>query len=695
MDSRRPNRLAMEKSPYLLQHAHNPVDWFPWGDEAFAKARTEDKPIFLSVGYSTCHWCHVMEHECFEDASVAKMLNDCCVAIKVDREERPDIDNVYMTVCQMMTGRGGWPLNIFLTPEGKPFFAGTYFPKDSQPGRIGLLELIPRIHELWRTRRGDLDRSAEQVTEALRALEVPKPSLELADEALFKAEGQLAERYDATHGGFGGAPKFPMPHALLFLLRMWKRTGNAHDLEMVEKTLEAMRLGGMYDHVGHGFHRYSTDREWLLPHFEKMLYDQAQLVMAYTEAFLATGRNFYRRTAEEILEYVLRDLRHPEGAFLSAEDADSEGVEGKFYVWAEKDIRAVLGRQAEPFLRAYNILAGGNFLEEATGHRTGLNIPYLKKPLSELAPELHREFRLSELELSTLLPDQLRLLFHVRGQRPRPHLDDKVLTDWNGLMIAALAMAARAFNDSQWLQAAREAADFLLRRLFVDGRLQHRFRDGQAAIAGNVTDYAFLAWGLVELYQASFDATYLKAALELVETMDSLFWDEAAGGYFFSPADVPLLVRQKDVFDAAIPSGNSVAMLALLKLWRLTGRPELAQRATAVNRYAAGQARDYPAGFTLLLSGVDMAIGPTAEVVVVGRRDAPETRAMLAKLNASYLPNVVVHLREPGDDRLPRLAPFTKPLVPVNGRAVAYVCRDFACSLPVAEVDGMMELLRV
>lgn len=684
------NRLAGEKSPYLLQHAHNPVDWFPWGEEAFRKAAEEDKPVFLSIGYSTCHWCHVMERESFEDEAVARLLNEAFVCVKVDREERPDIDNVYMTVCQMMTGSGGWPLTILLTPDKKPIFAGTYFPKSSLSGRIGLMELVPKVQHLWRAQREDLVQSADKVTEALRSLERPVSGGELGDSVLFKAERQLSERFDEAFGGFGGAPKFPTPHTLLLLLRMFRRTGNARDLEMVEKTLAGMRRGGIHDHLGYGFHRYSTDQRWLLPHFEKMLYDQAQLLMAYAEAYQLTRNPAYKRTAREIVEYVQRDLQHPEGPFYSAEDADSEGEEGKFYVWTEKEIRSVLGRQADLFIRAYDIRPEGNFLDESTRRRTGANVLHLAKPLDLLAKELG----MAELEVETTLADQRRLLFHVRERRVRPQRDDKVLTDWNGLMIAGLSIAAKALDEEQHARAAASAAEFILARMRRDGALLHRFREGEAAIEATLTDYAFLAWGLVELYEAGLDPRHLEAAVALVETMNKRFWDSRDGGYFFtSHSAEELLVRQKDLFDGAIPSGNSVAMHVLLKLSRMTGRPDLASRAAAVARSAARQASEHPVGFTQLLCGVDFSIGPSAEVVIAGKRSAPDTRSLLRKLHSSYIPNKVLLLREEGDERIPTLAPYTRDLAMQDGRATAYVCRGFACDLPVNEPQAMMELL--
>ena len=684
------NRLASEKSPYLLQHATNPVDWFPWGEEAFAKAATEDKPVFLSIGYSTCHWCHVMERESFEDSEVASLLNEHFVCIKVDREERPDIDSVYMTACQIMTGQGGWPLSIMLTPDKKPFFAGTYFPKETLDSRIGMLDLVPRVAELWNTRREDLASSGDKVADALASLErAAHKGKDLTEAALFTAEQQLAERYDPANGGFGSAPKFPTPHNLMFLLRMYRRTGNQKNLDMVENTLRQMRMGGLYDHIGYGFHRYSTDETWLLPHFEKMLYDQAQLIMAYTETYQLTRKREYRRTAEEIIDYVLRDLRHPEGAFYCAEDADSEGEEGRFYVWSGHELRTALGKDAETFEHAYNVRGEGNFLEEATGRRNGQNVLHLSKPVATVAQEL----KTSELALETLLSDQRRLLFHLREKRTRPHLDDKVLTDWNGLMIAALAKAGRAFGEAAHLQAAKECADFLLRRMRTSQGLAHRFRDGEAGLPPVQTDYAFLAWGLCELYQGVFDPAYLQAALDLVDEMNGRFWDEG-GAYFYTPQDgEQLLVRQKDFFDGALPSGNSVAMLVLLTLSRLTGRPDYAARAAAIARVGAAHAGKHPVGFTQLMIGQDTAIGPSVEIVIVGRRGEKSTEALLTAVNSAYLPHATVLLRQPGDAVIPSLAPFTKGLEMQNGKATAHVCRDFACGLAVTDPAALLEQL--
>ncbi|MGH7890123.1 MAG: thioredoxin domain-containing protein, partial [Thermodesulfobacteriota bacterium] len=477
---KKPNRLISEKSPYLLQHAHNPVDWYPWGEEAFVKAKNEDKPIFLSIGYSTCHWCHVMENESFEDEEVAKLMNDAFVSIKVDREERPDIDSIYMTVCQMLSQGGcGWPLNIIMTPDKKPFYAATYIPKENRHGRAGMLEFIPRIKEIWKTQRDNVLDSADQITSAIRqASQVSneKKGKELDGSTFEKAYDQLAQNFDTVHGGFGRAPKFPTPHNLLFLLRCWKRTGKDKALEIVEKTLSAMRRGGIYDHVGFGFHRYSTDPEWLVPHFEKMLYDQAMLSMAYIEGYQATGNRDYEKTAREIFTYVLRDMTSPDGGFYSAEDADSEGEEGKFYLWTEDEIRKVLNKEeSDLVMKVFNVEKGGNFSDEATGRKTHSNIFHLSGSLSDAASLLNLEREQLERRIETAREK----LFSVREKRIHPHKDDKILTDWNGLMIAALAKGASAFDEPKYAEAAGRAVGFILSRMQKsDGELLHRYRDG-------------------------------------------------------------------------------------------------------------------------------------------------------------------------------------------------------------------------
>jgi len=690
----KPNRLIHEKSPYLLQHAYNPVDWYAWGDEAFEKARKEDKPIFLSIGYSTCHWCHVMEHESFEDAEVARLMNEAFVSIKVDREERPDLDHVYMTVCQMMTGAGGWPLNVILTPDKRPFFAGTYFPKESRFGRLGMMDLAPRIEELWRTQREEVLQSASKVMLALRQVPDSSPGQVPGREVLDSAYQQLTERFDPAQGGFSQAPKFPTPHNMLFLLRYWKRTGEPRALEMVEKTLQAMRSGGIYDHVGFGFHRYSTDAEWLVPHFEKMLYDQAMLAMAYTEAYQATGKPEYAKTGQEIFTYVLRDMTAPNGGFYSAEDADSEGVEGKFYVWKLEEIDRVLeSDEANLVKRVYNVRPLGNFEEEASGRLTGANILHLKRSLFDVASEL----RLSPQELEDRLDRARRKLFDEREKRVHPHKDDKILTDWNGLMIAALSKGAQAFDKPEYLSAAGRAADFILKTMRgPDGRLLHRFRDGDAGLPAHVDDYSFLIWGLLELYEAGFDVGYLQNALAINNDFVGHFWDSDGGGFYFTADDAEaLLVRKKEIYDGATPSGNSVAALNLLRLARITANADLDQKTEIIARAFSGNIREFPSAYTQMLIALEFALGPSYEVVIAGRAGADDTLAMLRELRRAFVPNKVVLMRPMDEDppAIAGIAGYTAKQVSLDSKATAYVCANYQCESPTTASGKMLELL--
>ncbi len=678
------NRLVGEKSPYLLQHARNPVDWHPWGEEAFKKARTEDKPVFLSIGYSTCHWCHVMAHESFEDKEVAQLMNDTFVSIKVDREERPDIDGIYMTVCQMMTGSGGWPLTIMMTPDKHPFFAATYIPKETRFGRIGMIDLIPKVKDIWINRKPELLESARKITSTVQQISPGTPGEELKARLLSSAYESLAARFDVQHGGFGSAPKFPAPHNFLFLLRYWKNTLDENALQMVEQTLQSMRRGGIYDHVGFGFHRYSTDQEWLVPHFEKMLYDQAMLLMAYTEAYQATGNPSYEQTAREIITYVLRDMTAPEGGFYSAEDADSEGKEGKFYVWSEDEIRRVLGDEADSVINTFNISGEGNYREEATKQKTGDNIVHLKGLLSEEAESRWKAAR--------------RKLFQYREKRVHPHKDDKVLTDWNGLMIAALSKAAQAFDEPEYSKSARMAAGFILDTMRTpEGRLLHRYRDREAAISAYADDYAFFIWGLLELYEATFETMYLSTALQLDQDFSKHFWDETQGGFFTTPDDgEELFIRQKEIYDGAIPSANSVAMMNLLRLGRITANSEFEQRAEQIGKAFSNDVEKAPVAHTQLMCALNFATGPTYEVVIAGDIVKEGTCNMLRNLRKAFLPNKVVLFKsvEESSPEIHKIAPFTHDLVSIDGRSTAYVCFNFSCSLPATDPGKMMELFR-
>ncbi len=680
-----PNRLIDAPSPYLRQHAHNPVDWFPWGEEALAKAEQEDKPLFVSIGYATCHWCHVMAHESFEDPDVARLMNEAFVNVKVDREERPDIDGVYMTVCQLLTGHGGWPLNVILTPDRRPFFAATYIPKDARFGRKGMLQLVPRVQELWQQAREDVLGSAERITEALTQTTLGHGVQdELTEAHLRAAYENLRERFDPDHGGFGSSPKFPSPHNVSFLLRYGRRTGDEEARIMAEQTLDGMRRGGVHDHVGFGFHRYSTDRQWHLPHFEKMLYDQATLALAYLEGHQATDRQAFAATARAIFSYVLRDLRSPEGAFHSAEDADSEGEEGKFYVWTDAEIRGVLDDdEAELVAEAFGVQPEGNYREEATGEETGRNVLHLQRDLSASEQALWDQARAK--------------LYAARERRARPDLDDKILTDWNGLMIAALARGGAVLGEATYTDAAERAAGFLLGTMRPDdGGLFHRYRDGEAGVSGFLDDYAFLVWGLIELYETTFKPAYLRHAVELTDEMLARFEDTERGGCYFTPEGADdVLVRRKSFEDGAMPSGNSVAMFNLVRLGRLTGRTDLEDRADRLGRAASTSVNQVPIGFTHLLSALDFALGPTHEVVIVGDPDASGTQAALELLRGAFRPNTVIVLKSPDrrDSPVVEIAPFTRNMATLEGQPTIYVCRGHRCERPTADLDEMRALL--
>jgi uncharacterized protein YyaL (SSP411 family) len=681
------NRLAHEKSPYLLQHAGNPVDWHPWSTEAFAKARAEDKPVFLSIGYATCHWCHVMEQESFEDPETARHLNQTFVCIKVDREERPDIDAVYMHACQMLTGSGGWPLTIFMTPERQPFFAATYLPRHTRFGRAGLVELCGQVGSLWRTDRERILNSAAEVAAGL-AKGFEFAAGEPPDEKLLsQAVAQIAADFDSRWGGFGQAPKFPTPHRLLFLLRM-ARTGQAPEgREMVTRTLAAMRRGGIWDHVGFGFHRYATDVQWLLPHFEKMLYDQALLALACLEAGRAAAEPAVSRTAEEIFTYVLRDMVAPEGGFYTAEDADSEGEEGKFYVWTAAEFQAALGTAAAArWAPVFNLAAEGNFREEAGGGLTGANILHLQKPLADWAAALGRTPDALAAEWESVR----RALFEARRRRIHPLKDDKILADWNGLMIAALARGARRLARPDYAAAAARAAGFILSRMRApDGGLWHRYREGEAAIRAHLDDYAFLAWGLLELYAATLEIEHLETAAALQARMRADFWDDDQGGFFLTAAgDHELPARPKELYDGAVPSGNSVALGNLLQLGRLTGDSRWHDQAQRLVQAFAGSVQRQPAAFTHFLSGLAQSLAPGSDVVICGEPEAPDTLAMRAVVDQAADPGSLALLKTAQNaDRLGALAPFTRSLAPLSGtRATAYVCREFVCRRPTADL---------
>ena len=691
----RPNRLIDEKSPYLLQHAYNPVDWHAWGVEAFERAKQEDKPIFLSIGYSTCHWCHVMEKESFEDDEVAELMNKVFVSIKVDREERPDIDHAYMTVCQMMTGGGGWPLNIVMTPDKKPFFAGTYFPKYSRQGRIGLLDLSARIEQLWFNDRAQIDDATEKIVTALNLSTEQDPTGILDLDTLKTAFNQLTQRFDPRYGGFGEVPKFPTPHNILFLLRYWKRSGDEKALQMATMTLDQMRLGGIFDHVGFGFHRYSTDAQWLTPHFEKMLYDQAMLALAYTEAYEATNKISYKKTVEQIFDYVLRDLTSPEGGFYSAEDADSEGEEGKFYLWTLDEIQEILPETEARFVeRAFNVFSMGNFKEESTQSLNGRNILHLKRPLEKLNGQLG----FTEKKIQETWESARKRLFEIREKRVHPHKDDKILTDWNGLMIAALSKASRVFGNKDYFLAAARAADFIIAKMRdANGRLLRRYRLGEAGLSAHVDDYSFFIWGLLELYETSFEIIYLKVALQLHDDFLERFWDKESGGFFFTADDSEkLLVRQKEIYDGATPSGNSVAAMNLIKLSRICASLEFDSMVLAIGKAFSADVKRFPSAYTQFLLFVDFLLGPSFEVIIVGPESSVETDIMLERLNSAYIPNKVVIFKnsDTKPTEIVSIAPYLKDFEMTNKHVTAFVCGNYKCESPTNNPEKMLSILR-
>ncbi len=682
------NHLINEKSPYLLQHAHNPVNWYPWGEEAFARAREERKPVFLSIGYATCHWCHVMAHESFEDEEVARLINLHFVAVKVDREERPDIDQIYMSVCQALTGRGGWPLSLFLTPERKPFFAGTYFPKTSRLGMSGFTELLTQIAALWEKDRDRILKAGEEITQSLQSRVSTAGTGSVPDlKTLETGYDQLAKSFDSRWGGFGEAPKFPTPHHLTFLIRWDRRRPDSRAREIVTKTLEAMRGGGIFDQVGLGFHRYSVDAQWLVPHFEKMLYDQALLAMAYTEAYQAWRDPDHAQVVREIFTYVLRDMTSPEGGFFSAEDADSEGREGLFYVWKPEEVKKILGPDlGDFFCRCYDIQPGGNFEE-------GESIPHL--PLSPIQAADREKIPLEEL--TRKLEAARQILFELREQRIHPLKDDKVLTAWNGLMIAALAKAAQALNEPAFARAAARSATFILERMRdPSGRLYRRFREGHLANPGYLEDYVYFVWGLIELYEATFDLNFLQEAVNLNRMAVDLFWDEDQGGFFFTAKDgEPLISREKEIYDGAVPSGNSVGLLNLLRLGKITGASEWSEKADQLLRSFSATISGYPMAYTQVLNALDWVVGPSQEIVISGDPDHPVSREMVRLVREAFLPNKVLLYKSTGPEgeALSRVAPFVGPMVPAADKPTAYVCEQYACRKPVQTAEDLRKSL--
>ena len=678
------NRLVNETSPYLVQHAHNPVDWYPWGSEAIAKARAEDKPIFLSIGYSACHWCHVMERESFESESVADILNRHFVCIKVDREERPDLDEIYMTAVQILTGGGGWPMSVWLTPGLEPFYGGTYYPPEDAYGRPGFKTVLNSIAQAWSERRGEVDKSAGQLTQYVKQSTTARMGApgELSYELVKDAVDELGASYDHSCGGFGGAPKFPSAPSIALLLRHYRNTGDKIALEMATFTLTRMYCGGMYDHLGGGFHRYSVDAQWLVPHFEKMLYDNAQLAPVYLEAFQATGDALFARAAREILDYELREMHDAGGAFHSTEDADSEGEEGKCYLWTQAEIMSTLGDAGGYlFCQYYNVRPNGNFSSHEAYH-AGQNILHVTRRADAAA----KEFGMSVEDFETKLVECRAKLLDVRGKRVRPGLDDKVLASWNGLMISALAQGHQVLGDARYREAAERAAQFLLTAMRKDGKLLRTYRRGEARLPGYLDDYAFVTVGLIDLYEATFDVRWLDAADDLAHGMIARFWDDGAGGFFSTTDDhTDLIARTKPVYDGAEPSGNSMAAIALQRLALLRGNADYAEKALHVLKANQSNLAGSPRAFIKMLCAVDFELAPAKEIAIVGPADGPGTKALLAALRARFVPNKVVALADPANagaataERIPLLAGKTL----VDGQPAAYVCRNYTCRLPV------------
>ena len=670
------NKLIDETSPYLLQHAHNPVDWYPWTEAAFERARAEDKPVLVSIGYSACHWCHVMEHESFEDEATAKLMNDNFINIKVDMEERPDVDQIYMTFVQLTTGRGGWPMTVFLTPDKMPFFGGTYYPPTPRYGMPSFQQILTSIAEAYCDRRDEILRSAVDILGELRRVTVTDTSSTgFSSELLDNAFENFSRTFDAKNGGFGGAPKFPPAMSLEFLLRYWQRTGNKRAIEIVKTTAVKMANGGIYDQLGGGFHRYSVDAVWLVPHFEKMLYDNAQLSRIYLHLFQATGDEFFKRVAIQILEYVKREMLDADGGFYSTQDADSEGEEGKFFVWTPDEVQRIVGeKDAQVFNFFYDISDEGNF--------EGKNILNVQFAIEATA----KAMKISADEVERILDRGRKALFTERENRIKPHRDEKILTAWNGLMLAAFAEASAIFANEEYLTIAKQNADFLLSEVRPHGRLLRTWKDGRAKLDAYIEDHANLADGLFELYQACGEIKYLNEARSLADTMIERFWDKENGGFFFTSHDhEQLIVRNKDITDNATPSGNSVAADVLLKLSKVTGDESYERYATKVLAIAAGQAKRYPQGFGRALSVMEFASVPTKEIVLIN--DHGELSTEVWKV---YLPNKVVVSGTGDDDNgLALLAGRTA----IDGKPTAYVCENMVCTRPVTVASELAQLL--
>ena len=686
------NRLIFESSPYLLQHARNPIDWRAWGDEALKLALSSDKPIFLSIGYTTCHWCHVMEKESFEDEEVARLLNENYICIKVDREERPDLDNVYMSVTQMMTGRGGWPMTVIMTPQKVPFFAGTYFPKSS------MLDMLPHFSRIWKEEREKVDEVGRSIIENLAKAQSSQAGGDLNASHLDRCFDALSQAYDPEHGGFGQQPKFPTPHSLSFLVRYYQRTGKEEALNMVSHTLRQIRLSGTYDQIGWGIHRYSTDREWLVPHFEKMLYDQALFAVACLETYQLTEDPLMKEACKNTLDYVSRELSSPEGGFYSAEDADSEGEEGKFYLWTNDELISVLGDEdGKTFINIFGCESSGNYLDEATRQRTGKNIPHLKKSISEYS--LSQD--VSPKEFQNKLENIRKKLFNSRESRVHPQLDDKVLTDWNGLMISAFAKSGQAFGNKEYLIRAKKAADFCLSELRQpNGRLLKRWRLGKAGLPAHLEDYAFLAQGLIDLYEATCTPHYLDQAKQLIDLSRELFEDSNTGGFFLTAKDgEQLLTRPKEIYDGAIPSGNSVMAMNLCRMWKISGDEKYRECLNRSFSAFSGFLESNPSGAENFLHALAFVLHPPYEIVISGNLEDENTKEFLKETSKRFLPfKTQIHLPKQFEkSKIVELAPYLRAFTS-SQKPTFFLCRDYACEQPredPKEVGNMLNALMV
>ena len=683
MDAKHTNRLVHETSPYLLQHAHNPVDWYPWSDEAFAKAKQEDKPVLLSIGYSACHWCHVMERESFENEQIAELMNNLFINIKVDREERPDLDEIYMNAVQMLTGRGGWPMTIFLTPDRQPFYGGTYYPAEDRHGMPGFPRILRGVAQAYRDKPEDVQKSVEHILSALsRMSQSEDHEHAFSRETISKAAEQIARAYDAENGGLGQAPKFPNPGVYELFLRQHHQSGTLHFLEMVTHTLTRMALGGIYDHLGGGFHRYSVDEKWLVPHFEKMLYDNAQLVRILALLYRATGNEFFKRVMEDTLDYLIREMLHSEGGFYSTQDADSEGEEGNFFVWTRTEINQILGEEdGEIFTRVYDVTELGNF--------EGKNILH---PILTVA-QAAGLFKKTPDQIETLITQGKQKLFAARETRQKPFRDEKIITSWNGLMLSGLAESLKITAKPSFLAAANRTIQLIFTKMFSHGLLLHTYKDGKAKQLGFLDDYAFLAVGLLDFYEATLERSALERAVEVTEVMVREFWDSSEGGFFYTGnSHEQLISRTKPVFDASVPSGNATATELLLRLYHLTGKEDFLGKAETVLRSYSHTMESQPFGSAHMLCALDFHLRKPKDIVLVGKADDSKTTELLALINSLYLPNMTLQLVSP-DESLDEVSPLLAGKTQINGTATAYVCHNHTCSAPLTRPDELRSLL--